>query len=295
MAATRKRVVCRGKSTTSRACTRFRSMSSSRWSSHSSRCSCTTTRPRRALTTASCALAAMIAQGTLGYVQYFNAIPELLVGFHVAGAVLVFGTVQWLVLELRGPRERRSCARAARSAGSGSRAPGRRAACASGRRRARVGSNGRIADSAVGDNASHTVFRVASTEKWHPARLPRRAAAVARSSPITTAKRSESTSSMIRKGQRSSSWVRGAGKVTPARTAVTKRRRGAALFAVGAAQQTAALAQPHPLRHREALGHPGSRRRAGRALNASAARSVTVRGAISERVVGRSGHHLKRL
>ena len=59
--------------------------------------------PRRALTTASCALAAMIAQGTLGYVQYFNGIPELLVGLHVVGAVLVFGTVQWLVLELRVP------------------------------------------------------------------------------------------------------------------------------------------------------------------------------------------------
>jgi cytochrome c oxidase assembly protein subunit 15 len=61
--------------------------------------------PRRALTTASVALAAMIAQGTLGYVQYFNAIPELLVGFHVAGAVLVFTTVQWLVLELRVPAD----------------------------------------------------------------------------------------------------------------------------------------------------------------------------------------------
>ena len=47
----------------------------------------------------------MIAQGTLGYVQYFNAIPELLVGFHVAGAVLVFTTVQWLVLELRVPAD----------------------------------------------------------------------------------------------------------------------------------------------------------------------------------------------
>ena len=59
--------------------------------------------PRRVLTTVSVVLAAMIAQGILGYVQYFQAIPALLVGFHVAGAVLVFGSVQWLVLELTQP------------------------------------------------------------------------------------------------------------------------------------------------------------------------------------------------
>jgi heme A synthase len=57
--------------------------------------------PRQVLTSASVALAAMVAQGVLGYVQYAEAIPALLVGFHVAGAVLVFGAVQWLVLELR--------------------------------------------------------------------------------------------------------------------------------------------------------------------------------------------------
>jgi heme a synthase len=59
--------------------------------------------PRRVLTTVSIALTVMIAQGILGYVQYFNGIPELLVGFHVAGAVTVFGTVQWLLLEMRVP------------------------------------------------------------------------------------------------------------------------------------------------------------------------------------------------
>jgi cytochrome c oxidase assembly protein subunit 15 len=59
--------------------------------------------PRPVLLTASAALAVMTAQGVLGYVQYFNAIPELLVGFHVVGAVLVFGTVQWLQLTLREP------------------------------------------------------------------------------------------------------------------------------------------------------------------------------------------------
>jgi cytochrome c oxidase assembly protein subunit 15 len=59
--------------------------------------------PRRVLASVSAALAAMVAQGILGYVQYAQGIPELLVGFHVAGAVLVFGTVQWLQLELRVP------------------------------------------------------------------------------------------------------------------------------------------------------------------------------------------------
>jgi hypothetical protein len=37
----------------------------------------------------------------LGYVQYFNRIPALLVGFHVFGAVAVFVCVQQLLLELR--------------------------------------------------------------------------------------------------------------------------------------------------------------------------------------------------
>lgn len=57
--------------------------------------------PTRVLTAASVALTAMIAQGILGYVQYAKAIPPVLVGFHVFGAVVVFGTVQQLVLELK--------------------------------------------------------------------------------------------------------------------------------------------------------------------------------------------------
>jgi cytochrome c oxidase assembly protein subunit 15 len=57
--------------------------------------------PRRVLGAASFALGAMVAQGVLGYVQYAQQIPALLVGFHVFGAVLVFGAVQQLVLELR--------------------------------------------------------------------------------------------------------------------------------------------------------------------------------------------------
>ncbi len=59
--------------------------------------------PRAVLATASLALAAMVAQGVLGYVQYAEAIPAVLVGFHVFGAVLVFATVQQLDLAVRPP------------------------------------------------------------------------------------------------------------------------------------------------------------------------------------------------
>jgi len=57
--------------------------------------------PRRALTAASVTIVVMAAQGVLGYVQYFNQIPTILVGFHVFGAVCVFVCVQQLLLELR--------------------------------------------------------------------------------------------------------------------------------------------------------------------------------------------------
>jgi len=59
--------------------------------------------PRRVLVAASFALAAMVAQGVLGYVQYFEAIPAVLVGFHVFGAVLVFAAVQQLELAVWEP------------------------------------------------------------------------------------------------------------------------------------------------------------------------------------------------
>ena len=59
--------------------------------------------PRVVLNTASGAVAAMVAQGILGYVQYAEGVPSLLVGFHVFGAVLVFGAVQQLELSIRAP------------------------------------------------------------------------------------------------------------------------------------------------------------------------------------------------
>jgi len=59
--------------------------------------------PRTVLTTTSLAIAAMVAQGILGYVQYAEAIPVLLVGFHVFGAVVVFAAVQQLQLVTHRP------------------------------------------------------------------------------------------------------------------------------------------------------------------------------------------------
>jgi cytochrome c oxidase assembly protein subunit 15 len=59
--------------------------------------------PPSVLVTASVALGAMVAQGILGYVQYAKAIPAVLVGFHVLGAVLVFAAVQQLELAVREP------------------------------------------------------------------------------------------------------------------------------------------------------------------------------------------------
>jgi len=59
--------------------------------------------PRAVLNAASIAIAAMVAQGILGYVQYAKAIPAVLVGFHVFGAVVVFAAVQHLQLSTRAP------------------------------------------------------------------------------------------------------------------------------------------------------------------------------------------------
>jgi cytochrome c oxidase assembly protein subunit 15 len=57
--------------------------------------------PGRVLAAASATVAAMMAQGILGYVQYAKAIPAVLVGFHVFGAAIVFVCVQQMLLETR--------------------------------------------------------------------------------------------------------------------------------------------------------------------------------------------------
>jgi cytochrome c oxidase assembly protein subunit 15 len=59
--------------------------------------------PRAVINTASLTIAAMVAQGVLGYVQYARAIPAVLVGFHVFGAVVVFAAVQQLQLSTTVP------------------------------------------------------------------------------------------------------------------------------------------------------------------------------------------------
>jgi cytochrome c oxidase assembly protein subunit 15 len=41
-----------------------------------------------------------LLQGAIGYIQYFNDIPELLVGFHIAGATLVWSAVVCVYLEM---------------------------------------------------------------------------------------------------------------------------------------------------------------------------------------------------
>ena len=48
-------------------------------------------------------LAVLVAQGILGYVQYFTGVPALLVGFHVAGATAVWVAVLRLHLGFRVP------------------------------------------------------------------------------------------------------------------------------------------------------------------------------------------------
>ena len=46
-------------------------------------------------------LAVLLAQGTVGYVQYFTGVPVLLVGIHIAGAVAVWSSTLWFYLGLR--------------------------------------------------------------------------------------------------------------------------------------------------------------------------------------------------
>ncbi|QIG43104.1 heme A synthase [Nocardioides anomalus] len=44
-----------------------------------------------------------LAQGTIGFVQYFTDLPEVLVGFHMLGAALVSACVTWVLLRVRRP------------------------------------------------------------------------------------------------------------------------------------------------------------------------------------------------
>ncbi len=44
-----------------------------------------------------------VAQGTIGFVQYFTDLPVVLVGFHLLGAALVSACVTWVLLRVRHP------------------------------------------------------------------------------------------------------------------------------------------------------------------------------------------------
>jgi cytochrome c oxidase assembly protein subunit 15 len=46
-------------------------------------------------------LIAEVAQGTIGFVQYFTDLPVVLVGFHMLGAALISAAMTWLVLATR--------------------------------------------------------------------------------------------------------------------------------------------------------------------------------------------------
>jgi heme a synthase len=45
-----------------------------------------------------------VAQGTIGFVQYFTDLPELLVGFHMLGAALISAAVTWALLAVWSPQ-----------------------------------------------------------------------------------------------------------------------------------------------------------------------------------------------
>jgi cytochrome c oxidase assembly protein subunit 15 len=47
-----------------------------------------------------------VAQGAIGFVQYFTDLPEVLVGFHMLGAAVISATVTWALLAVRSPTPR---------------------------------------------------------------------------------------------------------------------------------------------------------------------------------------------
>jgi cytochrome c oxidase assembly protein subunit 15 len=46
-------------------------------------------------------LALELAQGTIGFVQYFTDLPIVLVGFHMLGAALIAAAMTWVLLATR--------------------------------------------------------------------------------------------------------------------------------------------------------------------------------------------------
>ena len=54
--------------------------------------------PRRVMHRLTILLVVLVAQGAIGYTQYFSGIPPLLVALHVAGATSVWIAVMWFAL-----------------------------------------------------------------------------------------------------------------------------------------------------------------------------------------------------
>ena len=60
-------------------------------------------RARPADAAAAVLLVVIVAQGAIGFVQYFTDLPIVLVGFHMLGAALVSAAVTWVLVEVREP------------------------------------------------------------------------------------------------------------------------------------------------------------------------------------------------
>ena len=59
--------------------------------------------PRTARRAVTVLLAVEVAQGSIGFVQYFTDLPVVLVGFHVLGAAVISACVTWVLLRVRRP------------------------------------------------------------------------------------------------------------------------------------------------------------------------------------------------
>lgn len=59
--------------------------------------------PRRAQRSIAVTIVLMLAQGVVGYVQYYTGVPSVLVGLHMLGAALIFIAVAWTHLSTTGP------------------------------------------------------------------------------------------------------------------------------------------------------------------------------------------------
>ena len=59
--------------------------------------------PREARTAVAVLLGLEVAQGAIGFVQYFTDLPVVLVGFHMLGAALISASVTWTLVRVREP------------------------------------------------------------------------------------------------------------------------------------------------------------------------------------------------